>query len=86
MQTFYFVDSPGGSTIGNNSMTDAINISVTEIKPPQVPPGMLYNFSVVLHDELGNVVQPLYFVQTSKPNILIADSTTLYTYDSRIRV
>ena len=54
-------------------MTDAINITVSEHKPAEVPPGMLYKFKIVSHDELGNVVQPVFFVKTSQPDISVAE-------------
>ena len=86
-QTFHFVNSSGStSTNRDNIMTDAINIIVNEHKPAEVPPGMLYKFKIISHDELGNVVEPVFFVQTTRPDVSVADNTTVYTYDNYIRL
>ena len=84
IQTFHFVNS-SRSTIGNNAMTDAINITVNEHNPVEIPPGRLYQFNIISRDELGNIVEPVFLVQTSHPNVLV-DSTTVYVYDNHIRL
>ena len=84
-QTFHFVSSCG-PTIGSNAMTDAINITVNEPTPVEIPPGRLYKFNITSRDELGNIVEPIFFVQTSRPNVSAVDSTTVYIYDNHIRL
>ena len=85
-QTFHFVNSQR-PTIGSNAMTDAINITVNEHSTPvEVPPGRLYKFNIISYDELGNIVEPIFFVQTSRPNVSAVDSTTVYIYDNHIRL
>ena len=86
-RTFHFVNSSGStSTNRDNIMTDAINITVNEHTPAELPPGMLYKFKIVSHDELGNEVEPVFFVQTSRPDISVVDNTTIYTYDNYIKL
>ena len=84
-QTFHFINSDG-TTIGSNAMTDAINITVHGHDPVEIPPGRLFKFNITSRDELGNIVEPIFFVKTSHPNISVVDTTTVYTYDNHIRL
>ena len=84
-QTFHFTDS-SGSTVGSNSITDAINITINEPTPVQIPPGRLYKFNITSLDELGNEVNPVFFVQTLDPHVSVVDSTTAYVYNNKIRL
>ena len=84
-QTFRFVNS-SGPTISNNSMTDAVNITVNEPTPVQLPPGRLYKLNITSLDELHHEVKPVFFVQTLNPKISSVDSTTDYIYDNKIRL
>ena len=84
-QTFHFSNS-SGPTIGNNSMTDPINITINEPTPVRLPPGRLYPFKITSLDELGNEVNPVFFVHTMNSSISAVSSTTVYTYDNHIRL
>jgi len=82
-QTFYFNNN---ESIGNNSMTDAISIVVNDPTPVEIPPGRLYKLNITSLDELGNEVNPLFFVQTLYPNVSTVDNTTVYMFDNHVRL
>ena len=84
-QTFHFTNS-SGSTVGSNSITDAISITVNERIPVQIPPGRLYEFNITSLDELGNEVKPVFFVQTLNATISVVDPTTAFAYNNKIRL
>ena len=84
-QTFHFINSSGPTT-SNNSMTDAVSITINEPTSIKLPPGGLYKLNITSLDELGNKVKPVFFVQTLNPEISSVDSTTEYIYDNKIRL
>ena len=84
-QTFHFANGSNVTT-GNISMTDAIRINVNEKDPVEIPPGRLYHLNITSLDEMGNEVNPVFFVETMYPNISTVDSTTVYISDNRIRL
>ena len=84
-QTFHFIHS-SGPTIGNNSMTDPISIKMNEPTPVELPPGKLYPFNITSLDELGNEVNPVFFVHTVNSSVSAVANTTVYTYDHHIRL
>ena len=84
-QTFRFANG-SNVTAGNVSMTDAISINVNERNPVEIPPGRLYHLNITSHDEMGNEVNPVFFVETMYPNISSVDSTTIYISDNHIRL
>ncbi|XP_065889783.1 uncharacterized protein [Dysidea avara] len=85
--TFHYNNDPQSHT-ANNSMTDAINIkiSINKTNPVQIPPGKLYQLNITSRDEVGNQVNPVFFVQTLNPNVSVVDSTTKYISDNKVKL
>ena len=84
-RTFHFINS-SGPTISNNSMTDAVSITINESTPVNLPPGRLYKLNIISLDELGNKVKPILYVQTLNPEISAVDNTTEYIYNNHIKL
>ena len=84
---FHYNDDPHSQT-ADNSITDAIYIifSVNERTPVRIPPGKLYQLNITSLDEVGNKVNPVFFVQTLNPDVSLVDSTTKYISDNKVKL
>ena len=84
-QMIHFANSSGSTTI-NNSMTDAVRVTINEPTSIELPPDRLYKFNIITLDELGNLAKPAFSVQTLKPKFTTEVSSTGYTFNDQIRL